>query len=104
MQLATREDARIVDPLERAVDLGPLHELIADPALEVIVHSGGQDLEILHRLSRRLPRAVFDTQVAAALLGMGDQVGYGTLVDAVLGKKLEKLETRITSMASPTRA
>lgn len=94
MQLATRNEARIVDPLARDADLAPLHDLIADPAVEVVLHSGGQDLEILFRLARRLPRSVFDTQIAAALLNMGDQVGYGALVNGVLGVKLEKLETR----------
>jgi ribonuclease D len=93
VQIATRSDARIVDPLAREADLRPIEDLVADQAVEIVLHSGGQDLEILYRRTRRLPRNVFDTQIAAALLGMGEQLAYGALVESVLGVKLEKLET-----------
>ena len=66
VQAATRDEARIVDPLARDTDLSPFLELMADPAVEVVLHSGGQDMEILYRRALRPPRNVFDTQIAAA--------------------------------------
>ena len=93
VQMATRSDERVVDPLARDGDLHLIGDLISDPDVELILHAGFQDLEIFHRLTRRLPRNVFDTQIAAALLGIGEQIGYGVLVDSVLGVKLEKFET-----------
>jgi ribonuclease D len=93
IQVATRTESRIVDPLSRDADVTPIVELVADPSVETILHSGGQDMEILHRLSRRLPKNVFDTQIAAALLGMGEQIGYAALVERLCGVKLDKLET-----------
>jgi len=93
VQAATRDEARIVDPLARDTDLSPFLEVVTDPAVEVVLHSGGQDMEILYRRALRPPANVFDTQIAAALLGLGDQMGYGALVKEVTGTKLEKLET-----------
>jgi ribonuclease D len=73
--------------------LGPLFELLADPRIETIVHSGSQDLEIIHNSSGLVPRNVFDTQIGGALIGYGDQPGYATLVEKILGVRLAKLET-----------
>ncbi len=93
MQIATRDEALIVDPLANGADLAPVEELIADPSIETIVHSGEQDLDIFFRRTGRVPRRIFDTQIAAALLGLGEQIGYAPLLERLLGVRVDKLET-----------
>ncbi len=72
--------------------LGPLGELLLDPSILKIVHSGAQDMEILHARLGAAPAPVYDTQVAASFAGFGTQVGYGALVQALLGFSLSKEE------------
>jgi ribonuclease D len=60
----------------------------------LIVHAGRQDLELVYQLTGGLPARVFDTQIAAALLGYGDNTGYADLVRQVLGVALDKSQTR----------
>jgi ribonuclease D len=92
VQAATRERAVLIDPLE-IEDLGPLWDLIADPAIRILFHAGRQDLEIFWCESGgKLPQNLVDTQIAAALLGMGEQIGYGDLVRRTLKVHLEKGE------------
>ena len=92
VQAATRDRAVLIDPLE-IKDLGPLWDLIADPAVLILFHAGRQDLEIFWRESGgRIPRNLFDTQIAAAMLGMSEQIGYGDLVRRTLNVHLKKGE------------
>ena len=55
-----------------------------------VFHAGGQDLEIIHNLTRKVPNPLFDTQIAAMALGYGEQIGYSNLVESVLGHNLDK--------------
>jgi ribonuclease D len=82
----------LIDPLALP-ELGPLWTLVADASVEKIVHAGAQDMEIVFARSGLLPRNVFDTQIAAGLLGMGDQIGYANLIGRVLNKRVKKGET-----------
>lgn len=75
----------ILDPIEDEIDAGPLAGVLADPAVEVVVHAGRQDVAILKRTWQTDVQNVFDTQVAAGFLGYGVQEGYGSLVRKVLG-------------------
>ena len=75
----------ILDPLEDELDPAPIAAALADPAVEVVVHAGRQDVAILKRTWTTDVRNLFDTQVAAGFLGYGVQEGYGTLVRRVLG-------------------
>lgn len=93
LQVATEELVACVDPLALK-DINPLLELIYDPSIVKVMHSARQDLEILYDLRGDLPRPLFDTQIAATLLGYGDQVGYGGLVQSMLGVELDKSHTR----------
>ncbi|MES9960854.1 MAG: ribonuclease D [Sedimenticola sp.] len=93
LQVANGEVAACVDPLALE-DLSPLLEIIYDPEITKVFHAGRQDLEIFHLLWERLPVPLFDTQLAATLLGMGDQVGYGNLVKKVLDLDLDKGHAR----------
>lgn len=92
VQVSLPGEPRLIDPLA-IPDLDPLWEVIADPAIEKIVHAGGQDMEIVFARSGLIPRNVFDTQVAAALIGLGDQIGYANLISRMLSKRLKKGET-----------
>jgi ribonuclease D len=82
-----------VDPLA-GIDIGALHSLIADRARPKILHAARQDLEVLQLGGRPVPAPVFDTQVAAAMLGMPPQVGYAELVARQLGHSIDKAQTR----------
>lgn len=93
VQVATSEEVTCIDPLALE-DLSPLTALLQDPDILKVLHAGAQDLEIFFHRDGRVPAPVFDTQVAAALLGHGDQIGYGRLIQAVLGVDLEKGHSR----------
>jgi ribonuclease D len=88
----------LIDPLEPATAGGalppgwgePLAEIVADPAVEVIVHAGRQDVALLRRALGCEPRSVFDTQVAAGFLGMPAQCSYETLLNQLLGLRVAK--------------
>lgn len=82
----------IIDP-QRVRRLQPIWDRVADPAVETVLHAGRQDMEIAYEQGRTLPRNIFDTQIAAALIGWGDQPGYASLVERVAGVRLSKLET-----------
>jgi ribonuclease D len=58
------------------------------------MHSARQDLEIFFDITGELPANMYDSQIAATLLGFGDQIGYANLLNDMLGVKLEKLHTR----------
>ncbi|MFP6632580.1 MAG: ribonuclease D [Planctomycetota bacterium] len=94
IQIGIEGEAFAVDPLAEDIDCGPLFELLCDPGVEVIVHAGQQDMEIFFCKSEALPLRIFDTQVAAALLGLGDSIGYSRLVDELLEIRLSKGEAR----------
>lgn len=99
LQLATDEGIACVDPLR--VDLGQLLDILYDPRLLKVLHAGRQDLEVFHDLRGDVPAPVFDTQIAAALLGYAEQVGYAALVETTTGVKLPKLHTRANWEARP---
>jgi len=100
LQISNGEVAACVDPIA-IQDLQPLLDIIFDPDITKIFHAGRQDLEIFLNLWNRLPAPLFDTQLAATLLGMGDQIGYGNLVQKVLGVELEKGQARTDWSSRP---
>jgi len=91
IQVADANEAAAIDPKAKDLDLQPLLNLLVnnEDVLKVF-HAGGQDLEIVYNLTGRTPHPLFDTQVAAMALGMGEQVGYSNLVESMLGVKLDK--------------
>lgn len=92
VQIAVQDQCVIVDPLE-VEDLTPLLELVADPHTLKVLHAAAQDMEVLCWNGAGCPAAIFDTQLAAALVGLGDQLSYGRLVEALLGVALVKGES-----------
>ncbi|HVF37697.1 MAG TPA: ribonuclease D [Sphingomicrobium sp.] len=91
LQIATTEEAAAIDPKAEGLDLTPLLDLLVDnhDVLKVF-HAGGQDLEIIHNMTGKVPNPLFDTQIAAMALGYGEQVGYSNLVESMLGHTLDK--------------
>ncbi len=91
VQIANTEEAAAIDPKADGIDLTPLLNLLVnnEDVLKVF-HAGGQDLEIVYNLTGGTPHPMFDTQVAAMALGLGEQVGYSNLVENLLGKSLDK--------------
>jgi ribonuclease D len=67
-----------------ALDPAPLAEVLADPAIEIVLHAARQDVALLRRVWRTEVTSVFDTQVAAGFAGQGAQTGYGNLLGSVL--------------------
>ena len=92
LQLATDDETAIVDPFE-VENLRVLAPLLENESAVKLFHAGGQDLEILLREVGVLPRPLFDTQVAAALLGHTQQIGYAALVHAECGVTLKKIDS-----------
>jgi ribonuclease D len=83
----------VIDPLgDDPPDPAPLARVLADPAVEVVVHAGRQDIAILRRVWSTEVRGVFDTQLAAGFLGFGNQEGYESLVRKVLNVRLKGSE------------
>jgi ribonuclease D len=100
VQVSAGDVEAVVDPQPLA-SLAPLFELVADPEVEKIVHAGEQDFAVLYEAGGGAPKNVFDTQIAAALVGYGDQISYARLVAKVTGVQLDKLETLTDWTARP---
>ncbi|HXB63977.1 MAG TPA: ribonuclease D [Solirubrobacteraceae bacterium] len=80
----------LIDPLRDDLDGAPLARALADPAVEVVVHAGRQDIALLRRRLGTQVRNVFDTQVVAGFAGMAAQTSYETLLGELLGVRLAK--------------
>ena len=91
IQIASVDEAAAIDPMADGIDLQPLLDLMVNnhDVLKV-VHAGGQDLEIIHNLTAKMPVPLFDTQIAAMALGYGEQIGYSNLIESMLGHALDK--------------
>jgi ribonuclease D len=92
LQIADRERCYLIDPVA-IKDLKPVWDLLLSPHAVKVFHAARQDLEIIIREAGALPLPLFDTQVAAALLGYGQQVGFGNLVQRLAKTSLPKLES-----------
>ena len=87
---SARARVEVLDPLEGGMDPSPLAEVLADPAIEVVMHAGRQDVALLRRVWDTDVVNVFDTQVAAGFAGLRAQLGYEALLSEVLGVRLRK--------------
>jgi len=93
VQVAVPQVVACVDPIALG-DISPLLDVLYDAAIVKVLHAAAQDMEIFYGLRQTLPVPVFDTQIAATVLGQGEQVGYGTLVKSLLGVDLDKGHAR----------
>ena len=90
VQLAGETEVAILDTISDRLDLSPLGELLANPAVTKVFHAARQDVEIFVHRFDAVPTPLFDTQVAAMVAGFGDQVGYDALVSNLTGGSIDK--------------
>lgn len=100
LQIAAPGWVACIDPLAIA-DLSLLLEAIYNPNIVKVLHSCRQDLEIFYQITGRIPGPVFDTQIAAPLLGFQENPGYAMLVSSFLNINLNKAHTRTDWSARP---
>jgi ribonuclease D len=90
IQVASSEEAAAIDP-KGDLDMKPLLDLfVNNEEVLKVFHAGGQDLEIIHNLTGKVPHPLFDTQIAAMALGHGEQIGYSNLIESLLGHSLDR--------------
>lgn len=92
VQVGAGDVTAAIDPL-LIEDLSPLARIFEDPTVTKVLHACGQDLEVVLDGMGCVCAPVFDTQLAAAFLGMRQQVSYGALVEAYCGVRLPKAES-----------
>ncbi len=90
IQLASTDEAVAIDALAPGMDLAPFFDLMVDPKVVKVFHAARQDVEIVWHLSKRIPEPLFDSQVAAMVLGYGDSISYDQLVQRTNGTQLDK--------------
>ena len=89
-QMATAEEAVVIDALANGIDFAPFFELMANEKVTKVFHAARQDIEIMWHRAKLIPHPIFDTQVAAMVLGYGDSISYDQLVQRVTGDTLDK--------------
>jgi len=92
VQVATDDGAYIVDPLA-LTDLTALWQRVCSNDILVVLHAANQDLDLVHGLSGLIPQNIFDTQIAAGFAGFGYPIGYGKLLNQLLGVSIAKTES-----------
>src|SRR5437870_3768629 len=90
LQMASADEAVVVDALAPGIDLGPLFELLANQSVVKVFHAARQDIEICWHEAKMIPAPLVDTQVAAMVLGYGDSISYDQLVQRITGDMLDK--------------
>ncbi len=100
VQMAIGDEILLIDPLAPGI-AEALRPLLADPAVLKVMHSASEDLVALSHDCGVLPTPLFDTQVAAALCGIGGGIGYQKLVQEITGVALAKGETRSDWLRRP---
>ena len=89
-QMASADEAVVIDALAADIDLAPFFELMADDKVMKVFHAARQDIEIVWHRAKLIPHPIFDTQVAAMVLGYGDSISYDQLVQRITGDTLDK--------------
>ena len=91
-----------IDPLS-IDDISPLTNLLNDTNITKVFHAAHQDLEILLQMTGSVPAPIFDTQTAASVLGIGDQIAYARLVESMTGTVLSKAQSRTNWAQRPLK-
>jgi ribonuclease D len=89
-QMASPDEAVVVDALAPGIDLAPFYALMANETVMKVFHAARQDIEIVWHAAKLIPHPIFDTQVAAMVLGYGDSISYDQLVQRITGDALDK--------------
>jgi ribonuclease D len=90
IQMASSDEAVLVDPLAPGIDLQPFLDLMADSRVVKVFHSARQDLEIVWNMGQLVPTPLFDSQIAAMVCGYGDSVSYEQLVNDLAKARVDK--------------
>ncbi|HEX3859700.1 MAG TPA: ribonuclease D [Pseudolabrys sp.] len=89
-QMASPDEAVVVDALAPGIDLAPFFDLMANEKVLKVFHAARQDIEIVWNMAKKIPHPIFDSQVAAMVLGYGDSISYDQLVQRITGDMLDK--------------
>jgi ribonuclease D len=89
-QIASPDEAFVVDALAPGIDLGAFFALMTDEKVLKVFHAARQDIEIVWNMAKMIPHPIFDSQVAAMVLGYGDSISYDQLVQRITGDLLDK--------------
>lgn len=103
VQIGDGETSACIDAVT-IKDLKPLFDLLNRKDILKVFHAASQDLEIFVELSGYCPSPIFDTQTAATVLSLGDQMGYAALVEKRCGVVLDKSLTRTDWSRRPLTA
>ncbi|MGI6244374.1 MAG: ribonuclease D [Pseudochelatococcus sp.] len=90
IQMASPDEALLIDPLAPDIDLAPFFSLMTDEAVIKVFHSARQDVEIIWQRGTVIPTPLFDTQVAAMVCGYGDSVSYEQLTNDLAHQRIDK--------------
>ena len=90
VQMASPDEALVIDALAEGIDLKPFFELMANEKVLKVFHAARQDIEIVWHSANIVPHPIFDTQVAAMVLGYGDSIAYDQLVERITGHRPDK--------------
>ena len=90
VQMASPEEAVVIDTLAEGIDLKPFFDLMANEAVLKVFHAARQDIEIVWHRAGTVPHPIFDTQVAAMVLGYGESIAYDQLVERITGHRPDK--------------
>jgi len=90
VQMASQDEALVIDALAEGIDLKPFFELMANEKVLKVFHAARQDIEIVWHSANIVPHPIFDTQVAAMVLGYGDSIAYDQLVERITGHRPDK--------------
>jgi ribonuclease D len=98
VQMASADEAVIIDAIADGIDLTPFFELMNNEKVVKVFHAARQDIEIVWHRAKIIPHPIFDTQVAAMVLGYGDSISYDQLVQRTTGGHIDK-SSRFTDWA-----
>lgn len=90
LQIASPEEAVLIDPLADGLDLAPFMALMREGGVVKVFHAARQDLEIIWNMGGLIPAPLFDTQIAAMVCGYGDSVGYEQLANDLAKARIDK--------------
>ena len=90
VQMASLDEAVVIDAIADGIDLAPFFELMGDEKVVKVFHAARQDIEICWHEAGNIPNPIVDTQVAAMVLGYGDSISYDQLVQRITGDALDK--------------
>ena len=92
VQISTDDSIYCVDPL-----IAPDMKLFWDTVMDSgwVAHSARQDIEVIYQAAERMPARLFDTQIAAGLLGFAPQMGYANLVSELARSRTCRMSRRL---------